>query len=386
MKKILVIHNSYRSVGGEDTSVKNEIEFLKKYYITETIFFQNKIPNYFLQLFNFLTVTNKKSKKIISEKLDEFKPDLVYVHNTWFNASVSFFDELENRNIKTIVKLHNFRYYCSRYFLQSKHIYNKKFCLACGMEFKKTRFLNKYFEDSTIKSIFLILFSKKFIKKLNNRNVSIFVLTNFHKKFLESLNITKNEVIVFPNYINIPEFKQKNLTTNEQNFILYAGRLSKEKGLYDLIEAFNKSNLNNVKLKIYGEGPLDLNYELTSLNKDIELLGVASNEEIIELIVNSLAVVTATKLYEGQPTLLCEAVAQNTVCIFPRTGGIEEFFPNENLFSFEQFNYDDLVKKLELLKNKKLVNQQVIINKKFLIEKLNEETLINNINKFILDE
>jgi hypothetical protein len=30
MKKILVLHNKYRFLGGEDTAVENEVEFLRE--------------------------------------------------------------------------------------------------------------------------------------------------------------------------------------------------------------------------------------------------------------------------------------------------------------------------------------------------------------------
>ena len=38
MKKILVLHNRYRILGGEDTAVENEIEFLSE--IQKKLFFQ----------------------------------------------------------------------------------------------------------------------------------------------------------------------------------------------------------------------------------------------------------------------------------------------------------------------------------------------------------
>ena len=38
MKKILIVHNKYLDTGGEDVSVLNEIEILKKYFTVETIF------------------------------------------------------------------------------------------------------------------------------------------------------------------------------------------------------------------------------------------------------------------------------------------------------------------------------------------------------------
>ena len=47
----------------------------------------------------------------------------------------------------------------------------------------------------------------------------------------------------------------------------------------------------------------------------------------MKMINESKAVVTATKLYEGQPTLLCEASVSSVPSIFPDYGGISEFFP-----------------------------------------------------------
>ena len=48
MKKILVIHTKYRARGGEDIAVQNELEFLKKYYQVEIVYFDNIISNYYL--------------------------------------------------------------------------------------------------------------------------------------------------------------------------------------------------------------------------------------------------------------------------------------------------------------------------------------------------
>ena len=50
--------------------------------------------------------------------LYEFKPDVVYVHNTWFKISLGIFKILKKRRIKVILKVHNFRYECARHFFQ----------------------------------------------------------------------------------------------------------------------------------------------------------------------------------------------------------------------------------------------------------------------------
>ena len=66
----------------------------------------------------FLTNKNKKSMKLLEEKLNKFKPDYIYVHNTWFKASVGIFEILEKYQIPTLIKLHNFRFYCTNSFFK----------------------------------------------------------------------------------------------------------------------------------------------------------------------------------------------------------------------------------------------------------------------------
>ena len=39
MKKILVVHNKYQNLGGEDIAIKNEVEFLKKHFEIEELYF-----------------------------------------------------------------------------------------------------------------------------------------------------------------------------------------------------------------------------------------------------------------------------------------------------------------------------------------------------------
>ena len=38
MKKILVIHNTYRNIGGEDIAVENEIKLLENEFHVQTIY------------------------------------------------------------------------------------------------------------------------------------------------------------------------------------------------------------------------------------------------------------------------------------------------------------------------------------------------------------
>ena len=191
MEKILIVHTNYQNIGGEDIAVKNEISFLEKYFQVETLLYSNVVKNYFLQAVFFLFNKNTNSMKILEQKISEFKPDIVYVHNTWFKASLGIFQILSKKKIKTIIKLHNFRYFCTKSFLSKKHLENKSICGACGMKNEKVGSFNKYFSNSFIKSFFMIRYGKEYFEILKNHNFDIVVLTNFHREFLENLDFKK---------------------------------------------------------------------------------------------------------------------------------------------------------------------------------------------------
>ena len=90
------------------------------------------------------------------------------------------------------------------------------------------------------------------------------------------------------------------------------------------------------------------------------------------------------KLFEGQPTVLCEASMLGAPSLFPDTGGISEFFPEDYDLSFKQFDYQDLTQKF-VYASKNDLSEYGSKNYEFLKSKLNEDSLIERFN-LILDE
>jgi glycosyltransferase involved in cell wall biosynthesis len=76
---------------------------------------------------------------------------------------------------------------------------------------------------------------------------------------------------------------------------MYAGGFSKEKGVYDLIEAFEKANLKESKLNIYGYFPDDIK-EKYKYNKSILFHGFVTQEELFNSYANNDIVVNPHKL------------------------------------------------------------------------------------------
>ena len=108
MKKILLINTKYRIKGGEDSNINQEILDLKKNFEVELLEFDNKKLE-IMDIVSFFIGSNITSNRILNKKLDEFKPDYAYIHNTWFKAGLGIFKVLIKKNIPVYLKLHNFR-------------------------------------------------------------------------------------------------------------------------------------------------------------------------------------------------------------------------------------------------------------------------------------
>ena len=113
--------------------------------------------------------------------------------------------------------------------------------------------------------------------------------------------------------------------------------------------------------------------------------GELPNNETIKLINSASAVITGTKLYEGQPTLLCEASYLRVPSIFPNLGGIHEFFPPSYSFSYQSNDKDDLVDKINKLSNSNLTEGLKQKNFEHIVNLLDVNSLENNFEKILND-
>ena len=137
------------------------------------------------------------------------------------------------------------------------------------------------------------------------------------------------------------------ITDNQENaqdkhrYLLYYGRLSKEKGLELLLQTAERTGVN---LKIAGTGPLEdtvLGY--ATKNRNIEYLGYRVGRELDDLILKSSFIIVPSECYENNPMTIIEAYSFGIPVIGSNLGGIPEVLhDNKTGFLFESRNGDDL--------------------------------------------
>ena len=363
-----------------NSNIVEELQFLKQIFDVRYVEFSNNSNLNIFDIFAFVFNSNYLSNKKIKDSIQEFNPDFAYVHNTWFKASLGIFNILKKNNVPIFLKLHNFRYACSTTYSVKKHLNGNNICPRCGLERGRYKFFNKYYNESFLKSIFLINYGKKYIEIIKNYSINIFVLTKFHRESLVQLGVDANKVNIYLNPMNL---NLENMYNNASNYIVYAGRLTESKGILELIEAFINSKIVDINLKIIGDGDLYKKLKFKYQKENIEFLGELTNLKTMEYIKNSLAVVSATKMFEGQPRASLRSFHAWDPSIYPSFGGLNEFFPNDYKLSFTQYDYQDLTEKIKMIKNKDLLKESSKDVNSYIKALLDSSKLKIELDKFI---
>lgn len=168
----------------------------------------------------------------------------------------------------------------------------------------------------------------------------------------------------------------------KKNQFIYAGRLSDEKGILDLVNIWDK--VNNEKLVICGSGPLEnkLKEIIKVKNLNIQMIGYLNHRDLLTEIASSKALIFPSKVYETFGLSILESYFVNTPVISNNIGNsallnnqgylynnndelincIKNFNFNKNISVFSQYkkssNYDILLGIYKSIINKRKVDKK----------------------------
>ena len=159
-------------------------------------------------------------------------------------------------------------------------------------------------------------------------------------------------VVQIPNAIDLNLIPKKS-TKQFKNQLIFAGRLSKEKGIEILLESASQLP-NNYHLLIAGSGPLEEKVRKLSDEKtNLHYLGYQSKQNVLSLIRGSDLLIQPS-LEEGISSTLLEAMACGTCILGSDIEGISEVIENNKTgLLVEPNNSDELLNKILYLLPKK---------------------------------
>ncbi len=346
--KILIIHTFYRSKGGEDNLVFDEMALLQEEGFTvELLSFKNSyslfgafFPFFFLpfNLCSFIATINKIRK---------YQPDVVHVHNWHFAASPSVIVACHYCKVPVVLSLHNFRLICPSATLLHK---GELFLDSIKQKFPWKAVQLRVYRNSIIQTFWLAL-SIYLHKKLKTwQKVSAYVVNSEFEvnTFLQStLDIPKDKFVIKSNSIPDPSFEEG---IKRGNHFVFIGRFVSEKGIDVLLEAFKK---NNLELVIYGYGPLEEKVKTGAmLHPNITYKGALPHDKLSEELRNCTALIFPSIWYEGMPLTLLHAFSTGTPVIASNIGAMSTMVKDHhNGLHFRMGDAADLVQKLEYWNN-----------------------------------
>jgi glycosyltransferase involved in cell wall biosynthesis len=341
--RILFIHTQYLQRGGEDRAVENEVQLLKsKGHDVEVLLFSNEEKGGFFQKLQagLQTVYNRKAYRITDEKVKEFKPDIAHVHNLFYQASPSVLFALNKLNIPVVATLHNYRLICSNALL----LRNSKPCELCvRQKFPIHGIKYRCYKSSAAASLATTSYASihKLLNTWNSKVDTFIVLTDFANKIIKasSLNLEENKIEVKPNF-STDYYSDK---IRRENYFLFAGRLSEEKGIRLLIQAFQQ--MPEQDLVIAGEGPL-MNEVIQLCNgyANITYIGNLHHHKLIEQMQKAKALIFPSVWYEGLPFTIIEAFATGTPVLASKLGSMADLVKHEyNGMHFTSGRVDSII-------------------------------------------
>lgn len=373
--KILQIHNRYQIAGGEDVVVASEQKLLAAHHDVLSYTVSNDgITGILGKLDTALhTHYSKRQKQALARYLAEHKPDVAHVHNFFPVLTPAIYDACIEAGVRVVQTLHNYRTLCANALLMR----DGQICERCVQGSPYWGAFYGCYRGSRLGSL-VVAHSVAYHRKQATWKTKVdrfIALTEFGRQKFVSAGFPADKLCVKPNFaedpladgfkdsvnnnfpIDAPHSHPNPLTEGEgikcgrffrpnpkplssQPFALFVGRLSAEKGLGTLLQAWQSTGF---PLKIVGEGE-----QPATAPANVEFLGKQTKDQVYALMRQASFLLMPSEWYETFGLVLVEAFANGLPVICSRLGGMAEIVADYVTgLHFEAGNAEDLATKIQ---------------------------------------
>jgi glycosyltransferase involved in cell wall biosynthesis len=317
--KICLVHNRYLCPGGEDAVVAAETDLLRlNGHDVRSITTDNTaIKGLWGKAMTAWRVHYSKGfKDIVADTIGSFKPDIVHVHNFFPLITPSVYDACREYGIKTVQTLHNYRTICAAALLMRQG----RVCEECigGSAFNGAR--HRCYRGSWLGSLAVARMVDYHRRRGTWQNkVDMFIaLTEFSRRKFIQAGFPPDRITVKPNYL--PDPYPLSHPPDARVGALFVGRLSQEKGVKTLFEAWRGLG---IPLTVLGDGPM-MGYAADNRLPGVAFLGHVSPPAVESEMKKAAFLVMPSECYEGFPIALLESFAHGLPVIASRLGSMAE--------------------------------------------------------------
>ncbi|PSB05261.1 glycosyltransferase [Merismopedia glauca] len=345
--QILTAHNYYQIRGGEDESYTAEKKLLQTmgHQVEAYEEHNDRISSLSSLQLAQTSIWSSEVYHHLKQQFQATKYDLVHVQNFFPLISPSLYYAAKEAGIPVVQTLRNYRLLCPN----ALFFRNGKVCEDCIGQFVPiSGIIHGCYRESQLATagVAAMLSVHRGLQTWTKMVDAYITLTEFAKQKLVQGGLPAAKIQVKPNFLS----PDPGMGTGSGGYALYVGRLSVEKGVDTLLEAW-KGLAGHIPLKIIGDGPLAESVHLAAAQMpQVEVLGRLPPSQVYELMGEAMMVIFPSKWYETFGRVAVEAFAKGTPVIGANIGAIAELIDHRRTgLLFEPGNDEDLMTQVEWL-------------------------------------
>jgi len=320
--RVLQVHTRYRQAGGEDSVVEAERALLSGAGLdVQQVIFDNADLREAESLAGDIrlaaaAVWSRASERRVREALTASRAQVMHVHNTFSVASPSVYAAAASRGVPVVQTLHNYRLVCPA----ATAFRDGRPCTDClGLPVPLPAVVHACVRGSRAQSaVAAITATVHRMRGTYGRDIAAYIaLSEFQRALMIAGGVPSGRVSVIPNFLH----RDPGTGPDHRSGLLFAGRLTVEKGVRVLIEAAARVPTH---VSLVGSGPLATDVEAAAHSGIVDYLGSQPHEAVMEHVRRAVAVVVPSVWFEGLPLVLLEAFASATPVIASRVGSLAE--------------------------------------------------------------
>lgn len=262
-------------------------------------------------------------RRCVNRTLDEFRPDVVHMHNVHSYLSPYVAEAAKRRGIRVVWTMHDYKPICPSYSCRRP---DGTVCEECFTR-PGAVVRHRCMKGSLPASLMAYIEGRRWSRERLERCVDTYIAPSaFMGEKMVQAGFDRRKIEVLCNFVD-PD-KMDTLTSARkagregEPYFCYIGRLSREKGVETMLRAACRAG---VALKVAGRGPLfETLRDRYGSRPGIDFLGHLDAPDVAALLRCSVASVLPSEWYENNPLGVIESLSTGTPVIGARMGGIPE--------------------------------------------------------------
>lgn len=319
--KVLMIHNRYQQPGGEDEVFLAEASLLESYAhrVVRYSTHNDRVAEMNRLALAGNTLWNSSTYQELRALIRQERPRVAHFHNIFPLISPAGYYAAKAEGVPVIQTLHNYRLLCPN----AQFFRDGRVCEDCmGKVIPWPGVVHKCYRGSRAASavVTAMLATHRASHTWTEMVDMYVVLTEFaRRKFIEG-GLPARKLTIKPNFV----YPDPGPGEGRGGYALFVGRLSPEKGIGTLLEAWERLK-EQIPLKVVGDGPLaELVASAASRYPYLEYLGYRSAEEVHGLLKEASVLIFPSEWYETFGRVAAEAFATATPVIAADIGAVAE--------------------------------------------------------------